>query len=757
MTVTSEAIDTVETARAGEAVRAGGAVSATGAGGADTGNADEAREARDMREVAGAADAHDTAGPADAFEAPGATEPSASAASDEKFRAAGDTEPGGTTWGMASAVGDVGADGITGSADTSGTGGTADTGGVTETGRTAETGDTTESGSAAESGSTGGGGTAELAEAGSYHWDDGFIARRAAMPEEETGAEHDVDLLHEPYEAFPRSVSYGTELRTRLGALRELVGLSRTRLAEPTLAEAGRVLDEASARQRLSSQHTVVAIAGATGSGKSTLFNALAGVTISETGLRRPTTSAPLACSWTDGAAGLLDRLSIPGRLRRRPWMSAGPGEELHGLVLIDLPDHDSAVTTHRDQVDRAMALVDAVIWVVDPEKYADAALHDRYLKPLAGHAEVIFVVLNQVDRLPGDAADQVLDDLRRLLDDDGMALGEHGEPGATVLALSALTGDGVDELRELLGRFVQEQGAAARRLSADVDAAADDLRTVYIANGHPGLGELIRQEFGDRLGDAVGAAALGESAEREWSLSVMKACGTPWQRLWRWYEFTRTRTPGSTEPTGPAADPKSSGTEKEKKTETETDTETEVTSRHEVEQAVRTVADEATNGLPASWATAVREAAVRGAEGLPEALDELAQKAVEQEAGDRSSRPAWWQAAVLIQFLMTAHQVLGVLWLLGEVAGLLEAGPLIPVLVMLAGTAGGPLVEWFCGMAVRGPARRYGQEAERRLREAAGACGRAKVLDPVAGELLRYREVREQYVTVNGLSTTGK
>ena len=40
------------------------------------------------------------------------------------------------------------------------------------------------------------------------------------------------------------------------------------------------------------------------------------------------------------------------------------------------------------------------LIWVVDPQKYADAALHDRYLKPLARHADVMMIVLNQVDRL---------------------------------------------------------------------------------------------------------------------------------------------------------------------------------------------------------------------------------------------------------------------------------------------------------------------------------------------------------------------
>jgi GTPase Era involved in 16S rRNA processing len=279
--------------------------------------------------------------------------------------------------------------------------------------------------------------------------------------------------------SVPAPLAYDGPLRSRLDALRELVGLSRARLDSGTLAEAGRVLDEAAARRRLSGEHTVVAIAGATGSGKSQLFNALAGVAISETGVRRPTTSAPIACTWSDGAATLIDRLGIPGRLRRRPLQSAEAEAQLRGLILVDLPDHDSAAVQHREQVDRVLKLVDAVIWVVDPEKYADAVLHERYLRPLAGHAEVTFVVLNQVDRLPGEAADQVLDDLRRLLDEDGIALGEYGEPGATVLSLSALTGAGVPELRECLGQFVAERGAAARRISADLDAAAARLRPV--------------------------------------------------------------------------------------------------------------------------------------------------------------------------------------------------------------------------------------------------------------------------------------
>ncbi|MEU0188727.1 YfjP family GTPase [Streptomyces afghaniensis] len=558
-------------------------------------------------------------------------------------------------------------------------------------------------------------------------WDDGLIARRV---DETTGGNQYAVLDSRP--AAPPTVSplvYDGPLRSRLEALRELVGLSRTRLDSRTLAEAGRVLDEASARRRLSGQHTVVAIAGATGSGKSQLFNALAGVAISETGVRRPTTAAPIACSWSDGAATLIERLGIPPRLRRRPLPTGDGDSQLGGLVLVDLPDHDSAAVQHREHVDRILALVDAVIWVVDPEKYADAVLHERYLRPLAAHAEVMFVVLNQIDRLPGEAADQVLDDLRRLLDEDGIALGEHGEPGTTVLALSALTGDGVGELREVLGQFVAERAAPARRISADVDIAAARLWPVYATQRRTGLSEQAREEFADRLADAVGATAAGEAAERAWLRNANRACGTPWLRLWRWYQDRGEPTTG--------------------RLPSRTQADEEATARQRVEQAVRTVADRASAGLPAPWAQAVREAAVRGSKGLPEALDELSVRAGVPTG--RPPRPGWWPVAVLCQASMTILQFLGGLWLLGQIVGVMSPNLGVPVLLMVIGIVGGPLIEWSCRMAARGPARRYGLEAERRLREAAAGCGRARVLDPVAAELLRYREVREQYGRVVG------
>nr|WP_051717196.1 GTPase [Streptomyces megasporus] len=609
-------------------------------------------------------------------------------------------------------------------------------------------------------------------------WDDGLIARRArpdggSSAPAVTSPWEDADHARLRARTFDGRWEGGWEdwaegatrpradgddpLRERLRALRELVGLSRTRLDGEVLAEAGRVLEEAAARGRLSRTYTAVAVAGSTGSGKSTLFNTLAGFQLSETGVRRPTTSVPVGCvweaEWDAGADGLLERLGVPPRARRR----VQPRDpSLKGLVLVDLPDHDSAAPGHREQVDRLLKLVDAVIWVTDPEKYADAVLHERYLRPLAGHAEVTFVVLNQVDRLPADAVEVVMDDLRRRLDEDGMALGEHGEPGATVLALSALTGEGVDELRRSLGALASRRRAAELRMSADVDGAVGRLRPVYMVDtpqGPAGLTERAREDFEDRLAAAVGASAAGQTAERLWLRHAEQACGTPWARLLRWYE---TRRGCGERATAPAKAGEKAGEECG---------DAPAVARPVLAQAVRTLADEASVGLPRPWAKSVRDAAWRGAEGLPEALEEaiagLGDETWEGTGGDgardagrepRLPRPRWWTAAACAQWLMLAVQLLGLYLLVDLFAGGPGRGGVwLPVGLLAGGATAGPLLAWCCRLAARGPARAYGMAKEHRLRRLATGWGQAWVLEPVAAELLRYREVREQYVIAAG------
>lgn len=97
---------------------------------------------------------------------------------------------------------------------------------------------------------------------------------------------------------------------------------------------------------------------------------------------------------------------------------------------------------------------------------------------------------------------------------------------------------------------------------------------------------------------------------------------------------------------------------------------------------------------------------------------------------------------------------VLSVLGAVGLVAIAARALPVpvwVAAVVFGAGALGGPALAVACRAASRAAARRHGQTAERLLRDAAADCGRARVLEPVAAELLRYAEVREQYGVATG------
>src|SRR6185503_12355199 len=168
------------------------------------------------------------------------------------------------------------------------------------------------------------------------------------------------------------------------------------------------------------------------------------------------------------------------------------------GLVLLDLPDHDSTAVAHRLQVDKLVELVDVLVWVLDPQKYADALVHDRYLRPYVEHAGVLLVVLNQVDRLDDAARAACLADLRRLLDDAGLS-------AVPILAVSARTGLGVDELREELARRVAAHRAAADRLAADVRAVAARLAEHCTGDASAEISRAQRATLIDALADAAG------------------------------------------------------------------------------------------------------------------------------------------------------------------------------------------------------------------------------------------------------------
>src|SRR3954452_7961909 len=121
------------------------------------------------------------------------------------------------------------------------------------------------------------------------------------------------------------------QLVTRVRALGEAADLCEGRVDEAVVAEARRVVNQTDRRLAVSGAATVVALAGATGSGKSSTFNALTGTdlaavggrraptspppALAAVGVRRPTTSTALACSFgQESAEELLDWLAIPRR-----------------------------------------------------------------------------------------------------------------------------------------------------------------------------------------------------------------------------------------------------------------------------------------------------------------------------------------------------------------------------------------------------------------------------------------------------------
>ena len=277
-----------------------------------------------------------------------------------------------------------------------------------------------------------------------------------------------------------------TRLPARLAALTELTRVGSARSGSEgfdpeLLSDAETLLRRSGERLRMSATHTVVALAGGTGSGKSSLFNALAGASFSPAGVMRPTTKHSHACVWgMEGAAPLLDWLSVQRRHRYARASALDEGEaSLTGLLLLDLPDHDSVVTGSAALVDRLVKLADMLVWVLDPLKYADASVHRRYLVPLAGHASVTTVVLNQADTLSADQVDDCRNDLRRLLDAEGLT-------ETPVLVTSAITGSGLDELRRLLARAVAARRAASDRIAADIDALLERF-AVYAGDPVPG------------------------------------------------------------------------------------------------------------------------------------------------------------------------------------------------------------------------------------------------------------------------------
>ncbi|MDP9806867.1 GTPase Era involved in 16S rRNA processing [Trueperella bonasi] len=258
-------------------------------------------------------------------------------------------------------------------------------------------------------------------------------------------------------------------------------------------------------RMRLGIDTTVAALVGGTGSGKSTMFNAITELSFADSGDIRPTTERAAACTFNVDAEELLDYLEVDEdrRIEHSSILTAGK-DNLDGLVLLDLPDHDSVKLAHSAQVDRLLPMVDLLVWIVDPQKYADQVLHQDFLAGLAGRQDAMVVVMNQIDRIPEPERATILGDLRKLLNDDGLER-------VPIISASALTGEGVSEVRAKLAEAVRGQSINAQTAAAELDAIAARLRE-NLGEVEPDFSEGAVNDINDRIVRASGIPSVVES-----------------------------------------------------------------------------------------------------------------------------------------------------------------------------------------------------------------------------------------------------
>ncbi|MGP5053908.1 dynamin family protein [Brachybacterium paraconglomeratum] len=549
-----------------------------------------------------------------------------------------------------------------------------------------------------------------------------------------------------------------TPLHERLDALdRALAALDGIAPGE-ALTVTTELLERIDRRRALSAEHTVIGLFGATGSGKSSLLNALIGKDVARAAVRRPTTSAPLAAVLGDvGSEALLDWLEVeerhaldegtalaraankPARGRRARRTDAGTP----GVVLLDLPDLDSVESAHRDIAERMTGMVDVIVWVTDPQKYADALLHHEFVRPFAGHDAVTVLVLNQVDRLREAEREGVLASLAAIARADGLE-------SAPVLAASAETGEGVEELREHLLGIARSREAVVERHRADVRGAAARLRE---AADPTGMAERSSPAAIDTLARDLSLAARVEPVARavggSYRHRAARRVGWPplrWIRSMRADPLARLGIGRGRDGEGlertslPAPDAAASA---------------------RASGGVRRFADDASAGGSDPWRAAVRAAARSEEEALPDALDQAVAEA-DLRAGETSW---WWRVLDVLQWLALLIGVVGLGWL-GLNAALAFLGvppppmpmveelwipiPLPTVMLVLAIAAG--ILLGVAGSAIAAMSGAWHRRRARRLLTArVRGTAQDLVVEPVDETLHRARQAASDLALAHG------
>ena len=263
----------------------------------------------------------------------------------------------------------------------------------------------------------------------------------------------------------------------------------------------------------------VVVVLGSTGSGKSSLFNALAGRDVSPSGILRPTTRRPVALAHPDDA----DAELLPGLAERDALELVVDPAIGRGLVLVDAPDFDSVELANRALAVELLEAADLVIFVTTATRYADEVPW-TILERARQRGVPLLAVLN---RLPADAldADAIVADHAKMLQRGQLAdSGAFGAlevvpvaEGALEPGRDALAADAVAPIRDALARLTADE-TARRELARRSLAAA--------LAGLPAAVEEVAREVDEERAAAAALLDIAERAYRERRLALGEELG---------------------------------------------------------------------------------------------------------------------------------------------------------------------------------------------------------------------------------------
>lgn len=273
-------------------------------------------------------------------------------------------------------------------------------------------------------------------------------------------------------------------------------------------------------------------VGGSTGAGKSTLVNALVGHPVTRSGAIRPTTRRPLLIHHPDDAAAFTSQRVLPhlARIRgtkmdpqvvgQRPAGADGQVEDVNslvllgdasipqGLALLDAPDVDSISDENRALAAQLLSAADLWLFVTTSNRYADAVPW-TLLRNAAGRDITVAVVL---DRVQAASAEEITQDLRRMLDQEGLDQAPIFVVEESPLnELGMLPPHVVAPLHEWLQKLGQDSQArseiAARTLGGAVrELAQTTLKTADAVESQHNTEEHLRREVVSAFRDAQGS-----------------------------------------------------------------------------------------------------------------------------------------------------------------------------------------------------------------------------------------------------------